>query len=153
MCVCVGHTHCRLVIKCKAVTKEWMSFKPLGSECGDKTFQGKNTHRRTHTHRLKCHVYTWRWASFRKQQTSLAQWRPRRRWHFALSFPSIKAVPSRQNTTEISGAITNIASYCIRCQSHPTKAAVPHIQTAPLHVCVYVYFLANGANSVAFGIQ
>lgn len=54
-------------------------------------------------------------------------------------------------------AIPNIALYYISCLSHPTKAAVSHIQTSSAwksDCCVReVYFQANGSNSVAFGIQ
>lgn len=58
------HRLCKLVIKCKAVTKEWIQLKPLGLECKDKTFQRKNISRQKD--RLKCHVNTWRRAYFRK---------------------------------------------------------------------------------------
>lgn len=58
------HRLCKLVIKCKAVTKEWIQLKPLGLECKEKTFQRKNISRQKD--RLKCHVNTWRRAYFRK---------------------------------------------------------------------------------------
>lgn len=89
------------------------AVKTFGTWVWRWNFSGEKHGRQTH--RLKCHINTWRWAYFREQQSPLARWRPRRRRHFALSFPSIKAVLLLQNTAEILGLsqILHHITFCV----------------------------------------
>lgn len=131
VCVCASVcTHCTFVIKCKAVTKEWIQFKPLGPELGDETFWRENTGRQTN--RLKCHVNTWRWAYFQKVTKFSCSMKTSKALTFCLELSINQSSTITAEYRRDLGAITNIASYYILCLSHPTKAAVSHIQTATL---------------------
>ena len=156
VCVCAGVcTHCTFVIKCKAVTKERIQLKPLGPELGDETFRRENTGRQTD--RLKCHVNTWRWAYFQKVTKFSCWMKTSKALTFCLELSINQSSTITAEYRRDLGAITNIASYYILCLSHPTEAAVSHIQTAALWkmtIRVYVgLFPSKWANSVAFGVQ
>lgn len=115
-CVFVGWcVHCRIIIKCKTVTKEWILLKPLGFEYRDETSPppledeliSESNKVLVLMKTLEAPTFCLK-LSINQSSTITAE------YHWDL------------------GAITYIASYYILWLSHPTKAAVSHIQTATL---------------------
>lgn len=134
----------RAVFSCRCAAAEWTNLRDLRPDTREGNNVKKKADRKTDwnvTSTLDDELIS------DSNRVFLSRWRPRRLWHFALSFPSIKAKLLLHNASEILrlSPVLHHITFCV-------EATQPSSRVQRETVGIKPHFPTNGCNSAAFGI-